>query len=349
MRSRLGGPAGLLSDTRRSSCKEPPMSAQPSPPRQRRHRQDRPRSAKRHAVHPVAKALLAATSHSAPTASSRSGAARAASRGRRRWPSSRPPDGAGSGPRGVTPIGSVICGRPATQRSPVAGRKSRSRPSWTRRADPFFRDTLGPVARRIPFGVTFVRVIDGVDLDDPWPRPRGGASSSSTRFPDPGPRTDPARRAVPGRRSRHRPKPRRLAVLHRRLSIHLHPGGIERSRAHEERRRHVDVPFPPPPRRIHGARPAGSRHDRRSRLGDRRRRRQPAGHRRPIGQPSAVVDQRLPRQPRAPAGSSGRITPRRPGRCRWRHLPRDPPQATPRGAPELDHRLGRRQHRGAAR
>ncbi len=31
----------------------------------------------------------------------------------------------------------------------------------------FFRDTLGPVARRIPFGATFVRVIDGVDLDDP--------------------------------------------------------------------------------------------------------------------------------------------------------------------------------------
>ena len=31
----------------------------------------------------------------------------------------------------------------------------------------FFRDTLGPVARGIPFGVRFVRVVDGVDLDHP--------------------------------------------------------------------------------------------------------------------------------------------------------------------------------------
>ena len=31
----------------------------------------------------------------------------------------------------------------------------------------FFRDTLGRVARGIPFGVTFIRVVDGVDLDDP--------------------------------------------------------------------------------------------------------------------------------------------------------------------------------------
>jgi deazaflavin-dependent oxidoreductase (nitroreductase family) len=31
----------------------------------------------------------------------------------------------------------------------------------------FFRDTLGPVARGIPFGVRFIRVVDGVDLDDP--------------------------------------------------------------------------------------------------------------------------------------------------------------------------------------
>ncbi len=31
----------------------------------------------------------------------------------------------------------------------------------------FFRDVLGPVARGIPFGLRFVRVVDGVDLNDP--------------------------------------------------------------------------------------------------------------------------------------------------------------------------------------
>jgi deazaflavin-dependent oxidoreductase (nitroreductase family) len=31
----------------------------------------------------------------------------------------------------------------------------------------FFRDILGPVARGIPFGVWFIRVADGVDLDHP--------------------------------------------------------------------------------------------------------------------------------------------------------------------------------------
>jgi len=31
----------------------------------------------------------------------------------------------------------------------------------------FFRDTLKPVARGIPFGVRFIRAFDGVDLDDP--------------------------------------------------------------------------------------------------------------------------------------------------------------------------------------
>jgi deazaflavin-dependent oxidoreductase (nitroreductase family) len=31
----------------------------------------------------------------------------------------------------------------------------------------FFRDTLGPVARGIPFGVRFIRIVDGVDLDRP--------------------------------------------------------------------------------------------------------------------------------------------------------------------------------------
>ena len=31
----------------------------------------------------------------------------------------------------------------------------------------FFRDVAGPVARGIPFGVWFIRIIDGVDLDRP--------------------------------------------------------------------------------------------------------------------------------------------------------------------------------------
>jgi deazaflavin-dependent oxidoreductase (nitroreductase family) len=31
----------------------------------------------------------------------------------------------------------------------------------------FFRDVLGPLARGIPFGVSFIRVVDGVDLNDP--------------------------------------------------------------------------------------------------------------------------------------------------------------------------------------
>jgi deazaflavin-dependent oxidoreductase (nitroreductase family) len=31
----------------------------------------------------------------------------------------------------------------------------------------FFRDTLGPVARGIPFGVGFIRIVDGVDLHRP--------------------------------------------------------------------------------------------------------------------------------------------------------------------------------------
>jgi deazaflavin-dependent oxidoreductase (nitroreductase family) len=31
----------------------------------------------------------------------------------------------------------------------------------------FFRDVLGPRARGIPFGVSFIRIVDGVDLDHP--------------------------------------------------------------------------------------------------------------------------------------------------------------------------------------
>ncbi len=31
----------------------------------------------------------------------------------------------------------------------------------------FFRDVLGPFARSIPFGVSFIRIVDGVDLNRP--------------------------------------------------------------------------------------------------------------------------------------------------------------------------------------
>jgi deazaflavin-dependent oxidoreductase (nitroreductase family) len=31
----------------------------------------------------------------------------------------------------------------------------------------FFRDVLGPFARGIPFGVSFIRIVDGVDLNHP--------------------------------------------------------------------------------------------------------------------------------------------------------------------------------------
>jgi hypothetical protein len=31
----------------------------------------------------------------------------------------------------------------------------------------FFRDVLGTVARSIPFGISFIRAVDGVDLIDP--------------------------------------------------------------------------------------------------------------------------------------------------------------------------------------
>jgi deazaflavin-dependent oxidoreductase (nitroreductase family) len=37
----------------------------------------------------------------------------------------------------------------------------------------FFRDILGPVARGIPFGVSFIRIVDSVDLDDPLEAAQG--------------------------------------------------------------------------------------------------------------------------------------------------------------------------------
>lgn len=58
----------------------------------------------------------------------------------------------------------------------------------------FFRDVLGPVARRIPFGVSFIRVVDGVDLNDPDDAARGrpvfelrdrSASAKPSRSDDP--------------------------------------------------------------------------------------------------------------------------------------------------------------------
>ena len=37
----------------------------------------------------------------------------------------------------------------------------------------FFRDILGPYARRIPLGVWFIRIVDGVDLHDPVEAAKG--------------------------------------------------------------------------------------------------------------------------------------------------------------------------------
>lgn len=37
----------------------------------------------------------------------------------------------------------------------------------------FFRDVMHPVARGIPFGVWFIRVVDGTDLDDPLEAAQG--------------------------------------------------------------------------------------------------------------------------------------------------------------------------------
>jgi len=39
----------------------------------------------------------------------------------------------------------------------------------------FFRDVLGPHARSIPFGTWFIRIVDGVDLNDPVSAARGRA------------------------------------------------------------------------------------------------------------------------------------------------------------------------------
>jgi deazaflavin-dependent oxidoreductase (nitroreductase family) len=39
----------------------------------------------------------------------------------------------------------------------------------------FFRDTLSPLARGIPFGATFIRIVDGVDLNHPSDAAEGRA------------------------------------------------------------------------------------------------------------------------------------------------------------------------------
>ena len=51
----------------------------------------------------------------------------------------------------------------------VRGRKEEIRATELDPAErvAFFRDVLGPVARSMPFGVRFIRVVDGVDLDRP--------------------------------------------------------------------------------------------------------------------------------------------------------------------------------------
>ena len=37
----------------------------------------------------------------------------------------------------------------------------------TRQRVAFFRDVMGPLARRIPLGTTFLRLVDGIDVNDP--------------------------------------------------------------------------------------------------------------------------------------------------------------------------------------
>jgi deazaflavin-dependent oxidoreductase (nitroreductase family) len=37
----------------------------------------------------------------------------------------------------------------------------------------YFRDVLGPLARSIPFGILFIRIVDGVDVEDPVEAAKG--------------------------------------------------------------------------------------------------------------------------------------------------------------------------------
>src|SRR3954447_2563706 len=51
----------------------------------------------------------------------------------------------------------------------VRGRKDEVRATELSAAErvAFFRDTIGPLARSLPFGVWFIRIVDGVDVRDP--------------------------------------------------------------------------------------------------------------------------------------------------------------------------------------
>src|SRR5919202_857809 len=51
----------------------------------------------------------------------------------------------------------------------VRGRKEEVRATELDREQrvAFFRDVLGPLARSMPFGVRFIRTVDGVDVNDP--------------------------------------------------------------------------------------------------------------------------------------------------------------------------------------
>jgi deazaflavin-dependent oxidoreductase (nitroreductase family) len=59
----------------------------------------------------------------------------------------------------------------------VRGRKAdvRSTELDARQRVEFFRDVLGPLARRMRLGVWFIRTVDGVDLDDPVAAAEGRA------------------------------------------------------------------------------------------------------------------------------------------------------------------------------
>src|SRR5829696_2029223 len=104
----------------------------------------------------------------ASTGSSPFAAGRAACLAPRLWRSSRSQAGVGSGPPGARSNGCGICALPAAHGD---GRRRKEDVRATE-LDPtqrveFFRDILGPLARGIPFGVWFIRTVDGVDLDRP--------------------------------------------------------------------------------------------------------------------------------------------------------------------------------------
>ena len=72
-------------------------------------------------------------------------------------------------PVGRGQLGEKICGPQVTRRSAKHGRKIEVTATEldSARRVLFFRDVLGPLARSIPFGFWFARMVDGVDLRDP--------------------------------------------------------------------------------------------------------------------------------------------------------------------------------------